>query len=240
MNFDFAVLTSNWQLFAQGLAETVLICLVSVPIGFTVGTCLALGGLRGGTALKRVTWAYVEVARNVPFLVQVFLLYFALPAIGIRLGAVSAGITALASYAAAYFSEILRGALAAIPRGQTEAARALGLSMGQTFRLVLVPQALGYVLPAGGNLAITLIKESAVLSVITVRELTYMSQDIIGRTFAPVEVFTVLALVYWALTATLSAATTRLESALRPRGMRVMQSYKPDFNTALPSAENPR
>jgi len=240
MNFDLTVLTSNWQYLARGLAETLLICLVSVPVGLMVGTGLAFGGLRGGSALKWVIRAYVELTRNVPFLLQLFLLYFVLPATGMRLGAVSVGITAVASYAAAYFSEILRGALAAIPAGQTEAARALGLGMGQTFRYVLIPRVLGYVLPACGNLAITLVKESAVLSVITVRELTYMSQDIIGRTFAPVEVFSALALVYWALTATVSAVTTRLESALQPRGMRPMQLSRPAFNTDLTCAGTTR
>jgi len=206
MNFDITVLTANWPLFAWGLAETLCVCLVAIPCGFAIGTVLTLGARLGGGALQGVTRVYVEVVRNVPFVLQVLLLYFALPAIGIRMGAQSAGITALVCYTAAYSSEILRGALAAIPVGQTEAASALGLSELQSFRHVLIPQTRHYIVPATGNLAITLVKESAVLSVISVPELTYVSQDIIGRTFAPVEVFTALALLYWTLTALLSAA----------------------------------
>jgi len=211
MNFDITVLTSNWQQFALGLAQTLFVCLVAIPCGFALGTALTLGALLGGAALQWVARAYVEVVRNVPFVLQVLLLYFALPAIGIRMGAQSAGITALVCYTAAYSSEILRGALAAIPTGQTEAASALGLSEVQSFRYVLTPQMRRYILPAAGNLTITLVKESAVLSVISVRELTYVSQDIIGRTFAPVEVFAALALLYWALTAILSAAFASAE-----------------------------
>ena len=211
MNFDITVLTANWPLFAWGLVQTLCVCLVAIPCGFAIGTVLTLGARLGGGALHWVTRVYVEVVRNVPFVLQVLLLYFALPAIGIRMGAHSAGITALVCYTAAYSSEILRGALAAIPVGQTEAASALGLSELQSFRHVLIPQTRRYIVPATGNLAITLVKESAVLSVISVRELTYASQDIIGRTFAPVEVFTALALLYWALTALLSAAFASLE-----------------------------
>ncbi len=101
--------------------------------------------------------------RNVPFLIQIFLLFFALPSIGIRLDALQAGTIALASYAAAYFSEIVRGAISTIPAGQTEAARALGVPTVTIFGRVLLPQVSGYIVPAGSALTITLIKESALL-----------------------------------------------------------------------------
>lgn len=216
MIFDISVLINNWHYFALGLAKTILICTVSLPIGFALGSLLALIRLRGGPLLNGVALAYIELIRNVPFLVQVFLLYFALPFAGIRLSPMTAGVIALSSYAAAYFSEIVRGGIFSIPAGQAEAARALGLPYGLTFWKVLFPQVVGYVLPAATNLTITLIKESAALSIITVGELTYMSQDVIGRTFAPVEVFTLIALVYWGLTATLAAAATWLEKYLQP------------------------
>src|SRR5882757_1010028 len=109
MSFDITVLTANWPLFAWGLAQTLCVCLVAIPCGFAVGTVLTLGARLGGGALQWITRVYVEVVRNVPFVLQVLLLYFALPAIGIRMGAQSAGITALVCYTAAYSSEILRG-----------------------------------------------------------------------------------------------------------------------------------
>jgi His/Glu/Gln/Arg/opine family amino acid ABC transporter permease subunit len=217
MSFDLSVLIDNWQYFAQGLAKTVLICAISLPLGFALGSLIALIRLRAGPVLNAIALAYIELIRNIPFLVQVFLLFFALPFAGVRLSPMTAGIIALSSYAAAYFSEIVRGGILSIPPGQGEAARALGLSYGVTFWKVLFPQVVGYVLPAATNLTITLIKESAALSIITVGELTYMSQDVIGRTFAPVEVFTLIALVYWSLNALLAQFAACLEKYLQPQ-----------------------
>ncbi|MGE0238690.1 MAG: amino acid ABC transporter permease [Parvibaculaceae bacterium] len=217
MSFDLAILLDNWRYFALGLAKTVLICAISLPLGFALGALLALIRLRAGPVLNAVALAYIELIRNIPFLVQVFLLFFALPFAGIRLSPMTAGIIALSSYAAAYFSEIVRGGILSIPPGQGEAARALGLSYGLTFWKVLFPQVVGYVLPAATNLTITLIKESAALSIITVGELTYMSQDVIGRTFAPVEVFTLIALLYWGLNALLAQFAAWLETHLQPQ-----------------------
>lgn len=217
MSFDLGILIDNWAYFALGLAKTILICGISLPLGFALGSVIALIRLRAGPILNAVALAYIELIRNIPFLVQVFLLFFALPFAGIRLSPMTAGIIALSSYAAAYFSEIVRGGILSIPPGQGEAARALGLTYGQTFRKVLFPQVIGYVLPAATNLTITLIKESAALSIITVGELTYMSQDVIGRTFAPVEVFTLIALVYWGLNALLAQVAAWLEKALQPQ-----------------------
>jgi His/Glu/Gln/Arg/opine family amino acid ABC transporter permease subunit len=214
MTLDFSVVVENAAAFAQGVATTLAICSIALPVGFAAGTVFAFVRLYAPAAARAVVLAYVEATRNVPFLIQLFLLFFALPSIGIRLDALQAGTIALASYAAAYFAEIVRGAISTIPAGQTQAARALGLRTVTIFRRVLLPQVSGYIVPAGGVLIVTLIKESAVLCAITVRELTYMSQNVVGRTFAPVEVFTVVALLYWALTALVSSAAARLERRL--------------------------
>ncbi len=220
MSFDINVILDNWHAFAIGLGKTILICLISLPIGFALGALLALIRLRGGRLLNAAALGYIELIRNIPFLVQVFLLFFALPFAGVRLSPMTAGIIALSSYAAAYFSEIVRGGIVSIAKGQGEAARALGLTYSQTFWKVLLPQIVGYVMPASTNLTITLIKESAALSIITVGELTYMAQDVIGRTYAPAEVFALLALLYWGLTAFLAALASRLETHLQPyRGL---------------------
>lgn len=220
MNFDVNVILDNWHYFAIGLGKTILICFISLPIGFALGALLAMIRLRGGRVLNAAALGYIEIIRNIPFLVQVFLLFFALPFAGIRLSPMTAGIIALSSYGAAYFSEIVRGGIVSIAKGQGEAARALGLTYTQTFWKVLFPQIVGYVLPASTNLTITLIKESAALSIITVGELTYMAQDVIGRTYAPAEVFALLALLYWGLTAFFAALASRLEKYLQPyRGL---------------------
>ncbi|MCP4328108.1 MAG: amino acid ABC transporter permease [Alphaproteobacteria bacterium] len=211
MSFDVSVLTDNWYLLAEGLGTTVLICALALPLGFIAGVVLALMRLSGIRPLPTIVIGYVEIVRNVPFLIQIYLLFFGLPFLGIRIDALLLAVIALAVYASAYFAEIVRGAVLSVPDGQHDAATALGLPFLLIYRKVILPQTLGYLIPASTNLAITLIKESAVLSVITVAELTYMSQFIIGRTFAPVEVFTAIALIYWALTATVAAILRHFE-----------------------------
>ena len=109
MNFDINVILDNWHYFAIGLGKTILICFISLPIGFALGALLAMIRLRGGRVLNAAALGYIEIIRNIPFLVQVFLLFFALPFAGIRLSPMTAGIIALSSYGAAYFSEIVRG-----------------------------------------------------------------------------------------------------------------------------------
>ncbi|AZO52643.1 MULTISPECIES: amino acid ABC transporter permease [unclassified Mesorhizobium] len=216
MSFDFSVIADNWQILAKGFGNTVLMCAVSLPLGFALGIVLALVRLRGGRVPAAVVSAYVELFRNIPFLIQIFLLFYALPMFGIRLSPVMVSIGALSAYAGAYSAEIIRGAIQSISHGQVEAGYALGLRYLTIFRKILVPQVLGYILPAATNLTITLIKESAILSAITVPELTYMAQNVIGRTFSPVEIFTAIALLYWGLTALVAAISRSLEHRLQP------------------------
>jgi amine acid ABC transporter, permease protein, 3-TM region, His/Glu/Gln/Arg/opine family len=216
MSFDLAVITDNWQALAKGLVNTIWICALSLPIGLAIGTVLAFLRLWGGKGVGIVVSGYIELIRNIPFLIQVFLLFYVLPTFGVRLNPITASIVALSAYASAYFAEILRGALQSISKGQVEAGYALGLRYPFIFRKILMPQVVGYVLPAATNMTITLIKESAILSTLTVPELTYMAQNVIGRTFAPVEIFTAIALLYWGLTALLSALTRWLERHLQP------------------------
>lgn len=216
MAFDVGLVLESAPALARGLAGTIGICLVSLPAGFLAGILLALLRIRGGVIASTLVAAYVELFRNIPFLIQVFLLFFVLPAFGPRLSPLTAAFLALSAYASAYSSEIFRAALLSIPKGQTEAGYALGLRYPVILRKILLPQALGFILPTSTNLAITLVKESAVLSTITVPELTYAAQNIVGRTFSPVEIFTAIALIYWALTASLSALTRILEVRLQP------------------------
>lgn len=216
MTFDLAVILDNWPVLARGLGNTILICLASLPLGFAAGTALAFARQRGGRVLNAAVTAYVEVLRNIPFLIQIFMLFYVLPMFGLRMSTMVVSIIALSAYASAYFAEILRGALQSISHGQTEAGYALGFRYWAIFRKILLPQVIGYILPASTNLTITLIKESAILSAITVPELTYMAQNVIGQTFAPVEVFTAIALLYWGLTALIAAVSRRLEDWLQP------------------------
>jgi His/Glu/Gln/Arg/opine family amino acid ABC transporter permease subunit len=216
MSFDPQVIADNWALLARGLALTLLISAIAIPVGFLVGVVIALLRLRGGRALRGCALVYLEINRNIPFLIQVFLLYFGLPFFGLKVDALTVGIVALAAYAGAYFSEAVRGAVLTIPVGQSEAALALGLHYALAFRKVIFPQMIGYLIPASANLTITLIKESAALSIITVAELTYMAQYVLATTFAPVETFVALAAIYWVVTSSLARLFTVAEHRLQP------------------------
>ncbi len=211
MNFDYGLVIDNWHLFATGLGGTIFIASVAITISFFVGTAIALCRLSGPRYLAVVAVSYIELIRNTPFLIQVYIVFFVLPALGIRLDALSSGIVCLAIYGGAYFAENIRAAILALPRGQSEAAKALGMSYWQIQRKVIFPQMLAYLIPTTTNLTLSLIKDTAILSVITVPELTYMAQVMIGDAFAPVEGFTVIAILYWGLNSIVAAAARKWE-----------------------------
>jgi His/Glu/Gln/Arg/opine family amino acid ABC transporter permease subunit len=135
--------------------------------------------------------------RGTPLLIQVFVVYYALPDLGIRLSAIASGVIAMSLYMGAYAAEILRAGILSIHRGHVEAARSLGMTYAQTLRRIVLPLMAALVLPPLTNEFTTLVKWSAVLSVVTVPELTYSAQEVIGITFSPVEGFVVVTLLYW-------------------------------------------
>jgi His/Glu/Gln/Arg/opine family amino acid ABC transporter permease subunit len=211
MSFDFAVIAFGLPIFAEGLINTVLFCAVAIAGGIPLATALALARLSRRAVVRLPATCIVELLRNTPFLVQVFLLYFALPALGMRLDATAAGLIALTAYAGAYFAEAIRGAILSVPRGQLESARALGMPYIRAIRRIVAPQMMGYLLPALTNQMIGVIKDSAVLSVISIPDMAMAAQQVLGETFAPVESYVMAALIYWALTAAVAAAMMRLE-----------------------------
>lgn len=211
MRFDTAVIVEHWAVFARGLGVTLACCGLAALVGLAAGLLVALGRLSRRRWLRRIAGVYVEVIRDTPFLVQAFLVYFLLPRFGLRLDAMTAGVLALGAYAAAGFAEAIRGAVLSVARGQMEAARASGMPYGLAMRRIVAPQMTGYLLPAMTNNLIGLIKESSVLSIITVPELTMATSVVLGATFAAVEAYTVVALLYWLPTAAAAAAMGALE-----------------------------
>jgi len=211
MNFDFQLILDSWPLFAKGILLTVFISSLSITMAFFIGLFIALMRLSEWRFLGWLAVSYIELIRNTPFLIQVYIVYFVLPVFGLRVDATAAGILCLSVYGGAYFAENIRGAILAIPRGQSEAARALGLKYWQVQRKVIFPQMLGYLIPTTTNLTISLIKETALLSIITVPELTYMAQIMISDAFAPVEGFTVIALIYWGLNSIIAMIALKWE-----------------------------
>lgn len=197
LEFDYLAIWNNRALLAEGLATTLYISLLAVPVSILLGAAIVLMRISGNVVLRPVAIAYIEIIRNTPFLIQIFMVFYALPFAGIRLSGLPTGILCLSMYGAAYFSEIFRGGIESVPRGQFEACKALGLPYFFYMRRVIVPQLYKYIIPPGTNIALIMIKESSLLSMITVTELTYVAHDINGRTFSPVETFTVIALLYW-------------------------------------------
>ena len=211
MNLDFTVFTFGFPILLKGLGNTILFCAIAIVFGFGIACLIALSRLSRHSLLRLPALWFVEIFRNTPFLVQAFILFFAFPRLGIRIDATVAGIMVLSLYAGAYFSESIRGAILSVPKGQIEAARALGMPYLRAMRRIVLPQSLGYLLPATTNQIIGVIKDSAALSVITVPELSMAAQVVLGESFSPVETYVMVAILYWALTAGVAAMMAYFE-----------------------------
>jgi polar amino acid transport system permease protein len=211
MRFDPQVLIDSWPLLLDGFLLTIRICAFAVLLGFAIAIPLALVKLSRSPLLRGAASAVIELLRNVPFLILLFLVHYGLPFTGVRLPAVVTGTVALALFGAAYYAEVIRAAILAVPRGQMESARAIGMSWLRAMREIVAPQTLRFLVPPATNTTLTLIKESSVLSIITVPEVTYAALRVQGQSFSPIEVFVATALAYWGLTALVAAAAGLLE-----------------------------
>jgi len=211
MNLDTDVIVFGLPILLRGLVNTILFCTVSIALGLVLAILVALMRLSRRAVLRYPALWFVEVIRNTPFLVQAFIVYFALPPLGIQLEATTAGILVLTMYAGAYFAEAIRGAILSVPKGQMEAARGLGMPYLRAMRRIVFPQMFGYLLPSLTNQMIGVIKDSAVLSVITVPEMSLAAQVVLGVSFSPVETYLMVALLYWGLTAAVASGMMRLK-----------------------------
>jgi polar amino acid transport system permease protein len=184
----------------DGLLLTIFMWLAGSALSPLLGLVVALARRFGPAWVDRPLWAIVEVIRGTPFLVQMFLLYYGGPFIGLDFDPTTAGLVGLTVYGAAYFSEILRGGLIAVPKGHVEAALCVGLGRMQIIRRILLPEMTLLVLPASVNMFVVLLKETAVLSIITVPELTMAVTGFGSANFAFTQAALVLAVCYWGLT----------------------------------------
>ncbi len=214
MSFDLGLILASLPDIARGLGMTVLIWAVCAALGLALGFLVAVARRSGGRVVNWLLFVPVEVIRGTPFLVQVFLLYYGGPFIGLSLEAVPAGVLALSIYAAAYYSELWRAGFAAIPKGHLEAADCVGMSPVQTMTRIILPEMTTLILPAMVNMTILMLKETAILSIISVPELTLTVSALGTQNYAFVESFTVLALLYWALVELCGAAGRAAEARL--------------------------
>ena len=195
----------------SGLAYTVLTSACATVLAIVLGFVIAVLGGLPSRVVRAVCRAYIEFMRGTPILIQLFLLYYVGPSVGIRLDALTAGILGLAANGGAYFAEIFRAGFESIPRGQIEAARILRLSEMQIIRRIKVPQMLVLILPASINQVIILIKESSILSILTVPELTKVTIMIVNESFSILPPYITLALLFWLLIELVSRLGRSLE-----------------------------
>jgi polar amino acid transport system permease protein len=189
-------------LSASGLVLVLTILIIAVS--WVCGLAAALARPSRWFIVRQFAAFYIWFVRGTPALIQIFIIYFGLPAFGIQLSPLTAGVLALGINSGAYVSEIIRAGLSAIPRGQTESCLALGMGRSQVMRRVVLPQVVRVILPAITNEAISTLKNTSLLSTITVIELTLYAQTIIATTFRPFEFYIATAVLYLALTTVLT------------------------------------
>lgn len=214
MVFDWALVAKSVPLLGTGLVMTLKISSLAMLIGLALGGALGLASMSRFAPARWLVRAYVDFIRGTPLLIQIFLVYFALPVIGINLPEFWAGVIALSLNAAGFLAEIVRAGLGSIEKGQAEAARSIGMRHHQILFHVLLPQSLRSVVPPATNEMITLVKGSALLSVISVYELTRAGQAVIAVHFAPFEIFVLIALYYYLTVSVLAWLSRWLERKL--------------------------
>lgn len=205
------LLIQYWPLLLNGFLVTARVCLVSIIFAVILGLVIAIIRQTKVKGVAFVCTCYIELFRGTPILIQLFLLYYVGPNFGIMLDAEQAGITGLSLYGAAYYAEIFRGGFESIPKGQLEAASCLGMRKTRVLSKVIMPQLAALIMPPSINQSITLIKDSAVLSIITVPELTKVTSRIINESFASTEPLLILAILYLILVEAFSLVGSGME-----------------------------
>ncbi len=211
---DLSILLQYWPILLNGFGLTVLCWVLGTIFGMALGLVIALAQRYGPRPLRWLIQAYIEIIRGTPFLVQLFVLYYGGPLLGLRLDALPAGLLGLTVYGSPYFAEIFRSGFNAVSLGQLEAARAIGMSEPTIVRRILLPLGLVSALPALVNFSIILTKETVILSIITVPELMYSVQRMSTETFRYLEANLVLALFFWGLVETISRFGRLLETRI--------------------------
>ncbi len=211
----WSVLTDNFGILLRGLWITIQVSALALLLALAIGVVVATLRVTPSRPLQVLGAAYVEFIRNVPLLVLIFFLFFALPSVGIRLDAFVAGVLGLGIYTGAFIAEVLRSGIAGIPRGQLEAATASGMTYVQAMRFIILPQAIRATVPPLGNNAINLIKNSSLVSTISVFDILGTANLIGSRTFAYTPVLLGAALLYLTLTIPAALAINLLERRLR-------------------------
>ena len=216
--WDFKVVADNFHILLRGVGLTIELWAVAFVLGLALGLLVSMGPLSGRRWLRWPAQAYVEVFRNTPVLIQLIWFYYAFPIVlGQQLTPVTAAILALTLNTSAYCAEIFRGGIESIARGQWEAAKALGMTWRTSLRRIILPQVGKRMLPAFTNRGIELAKVTSLASVLAVHEIMYQGRLLSSTYYRPLEILTVVALVYFVLIYPGSYLSSRLERRLAAR-----------------------
>jgi polar amino acid transport system permease protein len=210
---NFTVLLEYWPAFLAGLQMTIKVSVLSIFFGTLMGVAGALAKTSRSRMLRALAFTYVEWIRNTPLLIQILFIYFGL-GVFFSLSPMVASVFALSFFSGAYITEIIRAGIQSIHKGQREAAFSLGMTEGQSMFLVVLPQAVRRILPPLAGQFITLIKDSSLISVIAVSDLTYVAKNIVTNTFRAFEVWLAIAVFYFVLSFALSWSVRSLEYRL--------------------------
>jgi len=194
------ILTNSFPVLMQGLRMTLIISISSIFLAMVIGLVVSLMRLSGVKVLDMISKTYVDIIRGTPLIIQAFFLYFGLPdLLNFRIDNLTAGIIIMSLNAGAYMSEVFRGGILSVPYGQTEAARSLGLSNAKTMRKVIIPQAVKNMVPAFVNQMIISLKDTSLLSVIGLGELTQRGQIVVAATYNSFEIYFIIGVMYFVL-----------------------------------------
>ncbi|MEG5267206.1 amino acid ABC transporter permease [Pseudomonas sp. JDS28PS106] len=215
MDFDFNYLLGQWPALLDGVWMTLRVTALAIACSLLIGVLGGAARVMEVPVLAQCVALYVELIRNTPILVQLFFIFYGLPAVGLELSLFWSGVLCLSLWAGAYQVENVRGGLATVEHGMREASMALSLKPGQYFRLVALPIALRTSLPAMLNTAISLLKNSSYLQAIGLAELTFVAVDRIATDFRAIEMFSAICVIYLVLVGILALLTGRLSAHLQ-------------------------
>ena len=218
MSFSWLAIWQGLPYLLQGAGLTIVISAAAMLLALILGMVVALASQLPWRPARGLVRAYVEVFRNTPLLIQIFIVYFGLPQVGLKLSPFLSGLSALTLYTAAYNTEIFRAGLEAVPKGQHEAARSMGLTPLQEAVHVILPQAIRISFPALGNNLVSLVKNSSLVSTIGMVELMFVANDISFNNFRSFEIYGAAAILYVILVLSLTKMLNLTESRILLKG----------------------
>lgn len=208
---DITIIIDSLPSLLKATLMTIALAGISIIIALIIGFFTAIIRIVKVRVLHGIATTYVSIIRGTPLLVQIFVIYYGLPQIGISLDPISSGVLALSLNAGAYLSESFRASILAVDNGQMEASLSMGMTYSQALKRVILPQSLRIAIPTLSNSFIVLIKDTSLVSVITVTELLQMSSLIIAKTFEPLTIYLIAAVIYWILITFFTTLLDKLE-----------------------------